>query len=349
MVNNEDILKDILLKMSYDPSKSLNENIEEQMGEKPWMTPRGMSYSQNLKAQQLKPLSKEDRHLLMDIAAVGAFFIPVVGPFLSLGIELANAGLYYSEGDKEGAGFALAFALIPMGELVGKIPAVKKLGRNGLASLIRKARNGGKLTKTEAEAVEQINKNKKWLSLKAAKEASKIFIKGKLKKATLKDIVYGVYKYAKKHPNKFSLAKNGLVIGGIWYSYAKLVEIYGIGQESQTPQMATKSNDDSEEQVVTDFDRAWDYKKDGDKYYTKKKDSDKWILTSGNTEKAIREKVFGKDQLKYKSSLTPEQKKLEQQYLSDKEEITEQVTKQVASTINTVEANKSWDDAFSDI
>jgi len=349
MVNNEDILKDILLKMSYDPSKSLNENIEEQMGEKPWMTPRGMSYSQNLKAQQLKPLSKEDRHLLMDIAAVGAFFIPVVGPFLSLGIELANAGLYYSEGDKEGAGFALAFALIPMGELVGKIPAVRNLGRNGLASLIRKARTGGKLTKTEAEAVEQINKNKKWLSLKAAKEASKIFIKGKLKKATLKDIVYGVYKYAKKHPNKFSLAKNGLVIGGIWYSYAKLVEIYGIGQESQTPQMATKSNDDSKEQVVTDFDRAWDYKKDGDKYYTKKKDSDKWILTSGNTEKAIREKVFGKDQLKYKSSLTPEQKKLEQQYLSDKEEITEQVTKQVASTINTVEANKGWDDAFSDI
>ncbi|MDA9016591.1 hypothetical protein N9H63_01265 [bacterium] len=349
MVNNEDILKDILLKMNYDPSKSLNENIEEQMGEKTWMTPRGMSYSENLKAQQLKPLSKEDRHLLMDIAAVGAFFIPVVGPFLSLGIELANAGLYYSEGDKEGAGFALAFALIPMGELVGKIPAVKKLGRNGLSSLIRKARTGGKLTKAETEAVEQINKNKKWLSLKAAKEASKIFIKGKLKKATLKDIVYGVYKYAKKNPNKFSLAKNGLVIGGIWYSYAKLVEIYGIGQESQTPQMASKSNDNNGEQIVTDFDKNWDYKKDGDKYYTKKKDSDKWILASGNAEKSIREKVFGKGQSKSKSSLTPEQKKLEQQYLSDKEEITEQVTKQVASTINTVDANKGWDDAFSDI
>jgi hypothetical protein len=335
--------------MNYDPSKSLNENIEEQMGEKPFMTPRGMSYSQNLKAQQLKPLSKEDRHLLMDIAAVGAFFIPVVGPFLSLGIELANAGLYYSEGDKEGAGFALAFALIPMGELIGKIPAVKKLGRNGLASLIRKARTGGKLTKTEAEAVEQINKNKKWLSLKAAKEASKIFIKGKLKKATLKDIVYGVYKYAKKNPNKFSLTKNGLVIGGIWYSYAKLVEIYGIGEESQTPQMVTKSNDDSEEQVVTNFDKVWDYKRDGDKYYTKKKDSEKWILASGNAERAIKEKVFGKDQTKSKTVLTTEQKKLEQQYLSDKEEITEQVTKQVASTINTVEANKGWDDAFSDI
>jgi len=349
MVNNEDILNDILLKMSYDPSKSLNENIEEQMGEKPFMTPRGMSYSQNLKAQQLKPLSKEDRHLLMDIAAVGTFFIPVVGPFLSLGIELANAGLYYSEGDKEGAGFALAFALIPMGELVGKIPAVRNLGRNGLASLIKKVRTGGRLTKTEAEAVEQINKNKKWLTLKASKEASKIFIKGKLKKATLKDIVYGVYKYAKKHPNKFSLTKNGLVLGGIWYSYAKLVEIYGIGQESQTPQMVTKSNDDSEEQVVTDFDKVWDYKKDGDKYYTKKKDSDKWLLASGNSEKSIREKVFSKNQSNSKSSLTPEQKKLEQQYLSNKENVDKLVLAQVTATIDTVKSNQYWDDAFSDL
>ena len=30
MVRNEDILKDILLKMNYDPSKTLNENIQEQ-------------------------------------------------------------------------------------------------------------------------------------------------------------------------------------------------------------------------------------------------------------------------------------------------------------------------------
>jgi len=351
MVRNEQILKDILLKMNYDTSKSLNENIEEQES----------SFTLNLNRIHSKPETarefnremvefvSEHRHTLLDIAAVGAFFIPMVGPFLSLGIELAHAGLYYSEGDKEGAGFALAFALIPMGELVGKIPAVKKLGRDGLASLIKKARTGGKLTKTEAEAVEQITKNKSWLSLRASKEATKIFIKGKLKKATLKDIVFGVYRFAKKHPNKFSLGKNGLLIGGVWYSYAKLVEIYGIGEESQTPQMVTKSNDDSQEQIVTDFDKTWDYKKDGDKYYTKKKDSDKWILTSGNVEKSIREKVFSKDQSKPETSLTPEQKKLEQQYLSDKEEITEQVTKQVASTINTVETNKGWDDAFSDI
>ena len=231
MVRNEQILRDVLLKMNYDSSKTLNENIEEQMGEKPFMTPRGMTYKQNLEAQQLKPLSKEDRHLLMDIAAVGAFFIPVVGPFLSLGLELANAGLYYSEGDEYGAGFALAFSLIPMGELVGKIPGVKKLGRDGLASLIKKARSGGRLTKIEADTVEQISKNQKWLQLKATKEATKLMIKGKLQKATLKDIVFAVYKFAKKNPNKFNLTKMGLVIGGVWYTYDKLAKMYGIGDE----------------------------------------------------------------------------------------------------------------------
>lgn len=346
MVRNEDILKDILLKMNYDPSKSLNENIEEQMGEKPWMTPRGMTYDEHLKViGRLPELTSDEKHLLMDIAAVGAFFIPVVGPAISLGIELANAGMYYYEGDTYSAGFALAFSLIPMGELVTKIPAVKKLGRDGLASLIKKARVGGKLTKTEAEAVEQITKNQKWVTLKAAKEAGKLFVKTKLKKASLKDIVYAMYKYSKKHPTKFSLVKNGLMIGGIWYSYDKLAKMYGIGEE-ESPSVSSSSTEEKV-QIVTDFDRAWDYKKDGDKYYTKKKGTDKWILTSGNAEESIKTKVFGGKTPTKK--LTSQENKLEQEYLKDKENIDKVVVAQVAATIDTVEANQYWEDAFSDI
>ena len=347
MVRNEDILKDILLKMNYDSSKTLNENIEEQMGEKPWMTPRGMSYDEHINVLgRLPELTSDEKHLLMDIAAVGAFFIPVVGPAISLGLELANAGMYYAEGDKYGAGFALAFSLIPMGELVGKIPAVKKLGRDGLASLIKKARVGGKLTKTEAEAVEQITKNQKWVTLKAAKEAGKLFVKTKLKKASLKDIVYAMYKYSKKHPTKFSLAKNGLMIGGIWYTYDKLAKKYGIGEE-ETPSVSSSSATEEKVQIVTDFDGVWDYKKDGNKYYTKKKGTDKWILTSGNAEESIKTKVFsGKETSK---KLTAQEKKLEQDYLKDKENIDKVVVAQVAATIDTVEANQYWEDAFSDI
>jgi len=237
MVNNEDILKDILLKMNYNPSKTLNENIEEQMGEKPWMTPRGMSYSENLKALQGPPLTKEQRHLLMDIAAFGTLFIPVIGPFVSLGIELANAGLYYSEGDEYMTGFSLAFALIPMGELIGRIPAVKKLGRDGLASLIKKARSGGNATKIELEALQQIRNNSDdiiRLATTAAKTLERLKIL--LSKAKFSDIVYMMYKLSKKYPKLFTISKFTIQMGGIMYGWDKIAEIYGIGNEQSTPQ-----------------------------------------------------------------------------------------------------------------
>ena len=48
-------------------------------------------------------------------------------------------------------------------------------------------------------------------------------------------------------------------------------------------------------QVVTDYDRDWDYKKEGDTVFTKKKGADKWIQPKKGSvaEKAIQNKVFG--------------------------------------------------------
>ena len=232
MVRNEQILRDVLLKMNYDSSKTLNENIKEQSR---FELDFNRTYSDPKRAAQanreMSDFVSEYRHELIDIAAIGALIIPGVGPLISLGLELANSGLYYSEGDKYMAGFSLAFALIPGAELFAKIPSVKKLGRDGLASLIKKARSGGKLTKIEADTVEQISKNEKWLKLKSIKEATKLMVKGKLQKATLKDIVFAVYKFAKKNPTKFNLTKMGLSIGGIYYTYDKLAKMYGIGDE----------------------------------------------------------------------------------------------------------------------
>ena len=47
------------------------------------------------------------------------------------------------------------------------------------------------------------------------------------------------------------------------------------------------------EQVVTDYDSSYDYKKEGDRYYTKKKDSNNWIEAKGSSLNAIKSKVFG--------------------------------------------------------
>jgi len=47
------------------------------------------------------------------------------------------------------------------------------------------------------------------------------------------------------------------------------------------------------EQVVTDYDSVYDYKKEGDNYFTKKKTSDSWIKLSGNALNSVKSKVFG--------------------------------------------------------
>ena len=309
MVNRKDILKDVLFKMNYDPSKTLVENTrlmeqpEGVMDRRTGITAQnakelGMTqseYEKKLQQQSSENVKEfgdfiyEYRHGLMDIASVGTFFIPVVGPLISLGIELSNAEMYRREGDPYTAGLSLAFALIPFGELVTKIPAVKRLGKNGLKSLIKKSSdNSAKITKLEKEVLEGLNKNKNWISKKVSKEAAELVLRKSLSKISLSQIVKTIYKLGKKHPTKFNLTKLGLQIGGAWYSWDKLAEIYGIKEKTES-QPKTKI---VKPQIVTDFDQNWYYKKEGNKYFARKKGTTEWILTSGKNEIAIRDKVF---------------------------------------------------------
>jgi hypothetical protein len=236
----------VLYLMSYDMNKTATENVlyeqtqnnknsfflqNQPSGKKPTNT-KGMipgfeKVKSSITQEDFEKFVYENRHGLLDIAAIGAAFIPLVGPFISLGLELGNAALYASEGDKYSAGLALAFSLIPG----GKIPAVRKLGRNGLEALLKKAKNP-KLVKTlsnaEKEALEQINKNSKWVRLTAAQQLSKKMVYSIVSKIKLPQLVKLVYSLSKKYPKTYNITSIGLEIGGIWYSYDKLAEIYGI-------------------------------------------------------------------------------------------------------------------------
>jgi ribosomal protein S11 len=110
------------------------------------------------KAQQSGPI---DRHILMMVLSFGTAFIPVVGPFISAGIQLADAAMYYKEGDTKSAGMSAMFAVIPiLGSVVSKIPGIKQLGTKGMQILASKLSKGGKnLTPIEKEVVEGISKN----------------------------------------------------------------------------------------------------------------------------------------------------------------------------------------------
>ncbi len=91
---------------------------------------------------------------------------------ISAGIAAADAAMYWNEGDRETAGLIAILSAIP---LIGKIPAVKRLGRKGLAALMKKLRHvkTGKraaFSKLEQAAIKDLSANKKaiYQQMKAA-------------------------------------------------------------------------------------------------------------------------------------------------------------------------------------
>jgi len=104
----------------------------------------------------------EDTHKMNQILQIATVFIPVVGPFISAGIGLADAYAYHKEGDTKTAGLVGAFALLPgIGAVVSKIPGVKQLGVTGMSALAEKISKGVKITDaTELAIIEGMYMNR---------------------------------------------------------------------------------------------------------------------------------------------------------------------------------------------
>jgi len=106
-------------------------------------------------------------HDLLGILAIGTMFIPYVGPFLSVGIGMADAGLYYKEGDYGMAalagGLTLAFDVPGIASVLGKIlgSTSKQIAKGSIKNIVKgmKAGDLGKLTAKEYEVVKAFEKN----------------------------------------------------------------------------------------------------------------------------------------------------------------------------------------------
>ena len=134
-----------------------------------------LGYNPN-KPQTLEPAAKKysdsnrqnrefiqnlDPHTLANIMGVVSLFIPVIGPALSLGIGMADAALYYKEGDKKTAAMLAMFPFLPIGKIAKLVPAVGRLGEKGMGQLAKKlGQEGRALSQVEKEAVEGLSKNK---------------------------------------------------------------------------------------------------------------------------------------------------------------------------------------------
>lgn len=256
-----DSLNKILLFMEYDLSKTYSENLKVLKEQKPdEMMPfqiEKFGYNPNKpntlqpavqkQQQSIKEMTKffeENRHGVLQVAAFGSIFIPIIGPFLSLGLDLADASLYYAEGDKYMAGLTLAFAAIPVSQLVARIPAVKKIGKQSLVKILKFMRLGPEskiiLNQTERQAAEQISKNSKWLKYTSALNLVKSSFSTLIQKLSLKNFVRFMIKWKNNNKIKYAIGHTAIQIGGILYTYDKLAEMLGIGPKGENvPPKAT--------------------------------------------------------------------------------------------------------------
>jgi hypothetical protein len=116
----------------------------------------GYDYQKPQAIKKAFELTGLDPHTILAIAGIGSAFIPVVGPFISAGIGLADASLYYKEGDKTSATISAVFSLLPF---IGKIPGVKETGSAVWKTIASKFTSGAKLTQLETELVQQVITN----------------------------------------------------------------------------------------------------------------------------------------------------------------------------------------------
>ena len=103
---------------------------------------------------------KQNAHTVNTVLQIGTAFIPLVGPFISAGIGLADASIYYKNGDTKQAGLVAILSLLPGAiTVVSKIPAIAQLGEKGMAALAVKLRTNKALTSIEATIVDGLSKN----------------------------------------------------------------------------------------------------------------------------------------------------------------------------------------------
>jgi len=212
--------------MNYDRSKTLNEQDT--------MFTRNLDriYSKPESAEKFNQEIHKYRHEILDGIAIMTFFVPIVGPLLSLGIEVGNAALYAAEGNKEMAALSAAFALIPGGEYIRQIPAIKNVSKRTIIKIFQRANKGKVLSKANQEILEAVAENSGKIS-----RLAKLGALGKMLSAfgklSLRQRLIVLYKLIKQFPGMggqgFGLINQGLIqIGGILYTIPKLFEVFGI-------------------------------------------------------------------------------------------------------------------------
>lgn len=250
MVRNEDILKDILLKMNYDTSKTLNENIQEQGSADIFVDQRAMSLAgieyNDYKTQQWEASNKalkqigewlQDPHVLLPL---GALIVTVatggIGGLVVAGLlEAADVALYIEEGDYTSAGLGAIFLLIPGAQLIRKL-GVGEITEKQIKTLINKVSKGLDLNPFERKIIQAIDDNKNWIRPQVLKQTAKGLSKKVLMKSVAKKsakaFIYTILRMSQMGLLSWKFGWRVAALGGVFLTALQMGKILGVGLEN---------------------------------------------------------------------------------------------------------------------
>ena len=195
----------------------------------------------------------EYRHGTLQIIALASMFIPLIGPAVSFGIELADASLYLAEGENYDAGLAFAFAMIPGAMLAKK--GFQNLTKESLKNISKFYAKGPKFIKLSSEELKLaklIEENSTWIKNQSLLNAVKLRLKILYKSTKLSKIVEIVNEFKINNPKKALVFGTGIQIAGVWYTWIKLSEIFNI-QNKKDREVANELENDFKNGDVEDY------------------------------------------------------------------------------------------------
>jgi hypothetical protein len=249
MVNKEQILNEVLLKMNYNPSMTLKENIEllEQpesvMDRRVGITAKnaqalGMSQGEYEKRVQKVINDKaksfgefiSDPHVFLPLGAALATIMTggIAGLFIGGVLELADVALYLKEKDYTSAGTGLVFAMIPGGMLLNKL-GVGQITKQEVKVLIKKLKQGLDLTSKEMKIVEAIDSNKQWIAKTLAQQSAKVLSRKILAKYTGKKLLIAILYMIKYGLLPYRFGWRVAALGGGFFTALQIGKLLGIG------------------------------------------------------------------------------------------------------------------------
>jgi hypothetical protein len=204
-------------------------------------------------AEETAKFLYENRHETLQIMALISLLIPLIGPAAALAFDLADASLYLAEEEYYDAGLAFAFAFIPGVMLFKKgFQNVTKKQLKNISKFYAKGPKLIKLSSEELKFAKLIEENSTWIKNQFLLNSVKNSLKSFYKNTKLSKIVEIVNKFKYNNPKKALVFGIGLQIGGIWYTWIKLANIFNIKNKENKELVNKLENDNKEGDINID-------------------------------------------------------------------------------------------------